>query len=145
MVQISAFWWWTLGERLDENWPATIKLDGFSGKTKIRIRAQAFGGYRGDIAIDEINLSREPEAADRTWIRPTRTDRFGRSHIVSYSEQNGDLFCSQNGFSRMKSYATGCAESNSYHVTAGFSLTQGFFGIPNSFAPRINVTTGLAR
>nr|WP_250647543.1 FG-GAP-like repeat-containing protein [Sessilibacter corallicola] len=62
-------------QQLDETNPwltARVNLSEFSGEIKTRIRAVAAGGFRGDIAIDNLNVTNEPlivpETIDTNFI-----------------------------------------------------------------------------
>lgn len=95
----------------------TLRLTGYTGKIKVAFRTVAAGGYRGDIAIDEISIARTSDAQNQILTWPTRRNQFGIQSKVWYSESNGHQLCRQEGFTRMKSYSTGCGENETPFMT----------------------------
>ncbi len=72
---VDSVWFIEGQQQLDETNPwltARVNLSEFSGEIKTRIRAVAAGGFRGDIAIDNLNVTNEPlivpETIDTNFI-----------------------------------------------------------------------------
>ncbi|MCE2026730.1 FG-GAP-like repeat-containing protein [Sessilibacter corallicola] len=80
---IDSVWSISGQQQLDETNPwltARVNLSQFDGEIRVRIRAVAIGGFRGDIAIDNLNVTNEPfaapESVDTTIVVELPFDEF---------------------------------------------------------------------
>jgi hypothetical protein len=91
---IESVWSVSGQQQLDETnpWlPARINLSEFDGEIKLRIRAVAIGSFRGDIAIDNLNVINEPFAT----LETIETDFIVNFPFIPF--ELGDLIATVDG------------------------------------------------
>lgn len=94
---------------------ATVDLDreNRKGLIRVRFRAIAKGGYRGDIAIDNVRIYRGPAKEGfiaKTFQLPKRLSSNGRGRQIWRSQNNGIQYCNEQGYTRYWTGGKACGE-----------------------------------
>ncbi len=96
----------------DDAWrEQTVLLTGYTGQIKVRFRAVADGGYRGDIGIDEIKIY--DYSHNGHFLNPTRDNQYGTEMEIWATQTNGNQLCREIGYTSMSWYENGCGEDES--------------------------------